>query len=51
LDDKRRETQNELDSTLAKSNALAKEIGGLMKAAKEEAEAMKVGNFYLENSL
>ena len=42
LDDKRRETQNELDSTLAKSNALAKEIGGLMKAGKkEEAEAAK----------
>jgi seryl-tRNA synthetase len=35
LDDKRRETQNELDSTLAKSNALAKEIGGLMKAGKK----------------
>ena len=42
LDDKRRETQNELDSTLAKSNALAEEIGGLMKAGKkEEAEAAK----------
>ncbi|MGX7687659.1 serine--tRNA ligase [Flectobacillus roseus] len=42
LDDKRRETQNELDSTLAKSNALAKEIGGLMKAGKkEEAETAK----------
>lgn len=42
LDDKRRETQNELDSTLAKSNALAKEIGGLMKAGKkDEAEAAK----------
>lgn len=42
LDDKRRETQNELDSTLAQSNALAKEIGGLMKAGKkEEAEAAK----------
>ncbi|MEA5137616.1 serine--tRNA ligase [Arcicella rigui] len=42
LDDKRRETQVELDGTLAKSNALAKEIGGLMKAGKkEEAEAAK----------
>lgn len=42
LDDKRRETQVELDTTLAKSNALAKEIGGLMKAGKkEEAETAK----------
>ncbi len=42
LDDKRRETQVELDGTLAKSNALAKEIGGLMKAGKkQEAEAAK----------
>ncbi|MDR6563947.1 MULTISPECIES: serine--tRNA ligase [unclassified Arcicella] len=42
LDEKRRETQVELDTTLAKSNALAKEIGGLMKAGKkEEAETAK----------
>ncbi len=42
LDEKRRETQVELDTTLAKSNALAKEIGGLMKAGKkEEAEIAK----------
>ncbi|MEA5404046.1 serine--tRNA ligase [Arcicella sp. DC2W] len=42
LDEKRRETQVELDTTLAKSNALAKEIGGLMKAGKkEEAEVAK----------
>ena len=42
LDEKRRETQVELDNTLAKSNALAKEIGGLMKAGKkEEAEVAK----------
>lgn len=42
LDEKRRETQVELDTTLAKSNALAKEIGGLMKAGKkEEAEMAK----------
>ena len=42
IDQKRRETQAELDSTLARSNALAKEIGGLMKAGKkEEAEAAK----------
>ncbi len=42
LDEKRRETQVELDNTLAKSNALAKEIGGLMKSnKKEEAEVAK----------
>lgn len=42
LDEKRRETQVELDTTLAKSNALAKEIGGLMKTGKkEEAETAK----------
>ena len=42
LDEKRRETQVELDGTLAKSNALAKEIGGMMKSGKkEEAEAAK----------
>ena len=42
LDEKRRETQVELDNTLAKSNALAKEIGSLMKAGKkEEAETSK----------
>jgi seryl-tRNA synthetase len=42
LDEKRRETQVELDNTLAKSNALAKEIGGMMKAGKkEEAETAK----------
>jgi seryl-tRNA synthetase len=42
LDEKRRETQVELDNTLAKSNALAKEIGGFMKAGKkEEAETAK----------
>ena len=42
LDEKRRETQVELDGTLAKSNALAKEIGGFMKSGKkEEAETAK----------
>ena len=42
LDEKRRETQVELDNTLAKSNALAKEIGGLMKSGKkDEAETAK----------
>ena len=42
LDRLRRETQQELDSVLAQSNAKAKEIGGLMKQGKkEEAEAAK----------
>ncbi len=42
LDQKRRETQAELDTTLAQSNALAKQIGGLMKEGKkEEAEVAK----------
>ncbi len=42
LDQKRRETQAELDTTLAQSNALAKQIGSLMKEGKkEEAEIAK----------
>jgi seryl-tRNA synthetase len=42
LDRKRRETQAQMDATLAQSNALAKEIGALMKAGKkEEAEQNK----------
>mgnify|MGYP003666208389 CR=1 FL=1 len=42
LDDKRKSSQQNLDSNLAEANALAKEIGGLMKAGKrEEAEAIK----------
>ncbi|MBB5286797.1 seryl-tRNA synthetase [Rhabdobacter roseus] len=42
LDRLRRETQQELDTVLAQSNAKAKEIGGLMKQGKkEEAEAAK----------
>ncbi len=42
LDNKRRTTQTELDSTLAESNQLAKEIGGLFKQGKaEEANAAK----------
>ena len=59
LDEKRRETQVELDGTLAESNALAKEIGGLMKsgkkeeaeAAKAETGALKVRSKELEESL
>ena len=42
IDQKRRETQTELDATLGRANALAKEIGGLMKAGKKvEAEDAK----------
>lgn len=42
LDKKRRATQQELDSTKAESNQLAKQIGGLMKEGKkDEAEAAK----------
>lgn len=42
IDRKRRETQAQLDATLAQSNTLAKEIGALMKAGKkEEAEQNK----------
>ncbi|MCE7068672.1 serine--tRNA ligase [Dyadobacter sp. CY327] len=42
LDKKRRGLQQNLDETLARSNAKAKEIGGLMKAgATAEAEAAK----------
>lgn len=42
LDEKRRNTQTELDFVLSQSNKLSKEIGGLMQAGKrEEAEAVK----------
>jgi seryl-tRNA synthetase len=42
IDENRRQKQVELDNTLAKANALAKEIGGLMQQGKkEEAEAIK----------
>jgi seryl-tRNA synthetase len=42
LDQNRRETQNEMDGVLAQSNALAKNIGLLMKEGKkDEAEAAK----------
>jgi seryl-tRNA synthetase len=42
LDQKRRDTQKELDDTLAQSNSISKEIGLLMKSGKkEEAEAAK----------
>lgn len=42
LDEKRRATQTELDTILAESNKLSKEIGALMKAGKKsEAEQAK----------
>lgn len=42
LDKQRRDTQSELDATLAQSNTLAKQIGQLMKEGqKEAAEAAK----------
>ena len=42
LDDKRKTAQQTLDNTLAEQNALAKEIGGLMKFGnKEEAEVKR----------
>lgn len=42
LDDKRKQTQVERDSLQAESNALAKQIGQLMKSGnREEAEAIK----------
>jgi seryl-tRNA synthetase len=52
LDRKRRETQQQLDDVLTRSNAKAREIGGLLKSGKkEEAEAAKVETASLkENS-
>ncbi|TFF34021.1 serine--tRNA ligase [Mucilaginibacter psychrotolerans] len=42
LDDKRRQTQTQLDNVSAQSNAAAKQIGELMRnGKKEEAEAIK----------
>lgn len=42
LNDKRRSTQNQLDTNLAEVNSLSKAIGGLMKEGKkEEAEVAK----------
>lgn len=42
LDDERKTTQNELDSILAESNLLAKQVGDLYKAGKtDEANAIK----------
>jgi len=42
LDDKRRQTQNQLDNLSAEANAIAKEIGELMKKGdKEQAGILK----------
>jgi seryl-tRNA synthetase len=42
LDEKRRQTQNQLDTVSSQSNAAAKQIGELMRTGKkEEAEAIK----------
>lgn len=42
LDEKRRKTQNDLDSLLAEANRIAKEIGDLFKAGKkDEADGLK----------
>jgi len=52
LDQSRRETQARLDQLLAQSNALAKEIGGLMKSGqKEAAEAAKAQTSVLKNEV
>lgn len=59
LDQQRRETQADLDNTLARQNVLAKQIGGLMKegkkeeaeAAKAETASLKVRSKELEDSL
>ena len=51
LDEKRRATQTELDATLAKSNALSKEIGMLFKSGKTaEANAIKATTAELKES-
>jgi len=44
LDDKRKSTQTDLDNSLAESNRISKEIGGLFKQGKkEEANAARKG--------
>ena len=43
IDEKRRQTQVELDNTLAKANAIAKEIGAMMQQGKKvEANSAKI---------
>ena len=51
LDEERRATQTELDTLLARSNTLSKEIGSLFKSGKaEEAEALKKESAQLKES-
>lgn len=51
LDDRRRNTQHNLDTNLAEANNLAKQIGGLMKQGKkEEAESVKTQTAHLKAS-
>jgi len=50
IDQQRRDTQGEHDKVLSESNALAKQIGGLMKEGKrEEAEQVKQKTAALKN--
>jgi seryl-tRNA synthetase len=52
LDQKRRQTQQQQDALLAESNALAKEIGSLMKSGKkEEAEEFKARTSELKKTI
>lgn len=52
LDDKRKQTQQQQDAQLAESNALAKEIGALMKSGrKDEAEQMKARTASLKKAI
>ena len=51
LDQKRKEKKTQMDNCLAEANAIAKEIGQLMKAGKrEEAEASKLKTAELKTS-
>ncbi|MEM9833055.1 MAG: serine--tRNA ligase [Bacteroidota bacterium] len=51
LDQLRRETQTKLDSTLAESNTISRQIGQLIKEGKqEEAEIVKLKTAELKNS-
>jgi seryl-tRNA synthetase len=51
IDDKRKETQQLLDDSLAKSNQLAKQIGALMKEGKkDEAESAKAETAQLKSN-
>jgi seryl-tRNA synthetase len=52
LDQKRRQTQQQQDGLLAESNALAKEIGNLMKSGqKDQAETLKAKTAELKKTI